>query len=117
MSAEKLHVVRSDVAPSPRKLGVHGAAMWAAIHAHYLIDDAGGTQILCLACQCIDRAEHLAELIAKDGAVTKLKGGILKEHPALKHETANRALCARLLKSLGLDVEAIKPPGRPPGFA
>jgi hypothetical protein len=37
----------------------------------------------------------------------------MKEHPLLKHELAARAFVCRTLQRLGLDVEAIKPPGRP----
>jgi hypothetical protein len=44
----------------------------------------------------------------------------MREHPAMKHELANRAFVVRTLARLGLDVEAVKPIGRPPkllGFA
>jgi hypothetical protein len=42
-----------------------------------------------------------------------VKGGGIKDHPALKHELANRSLVIRTLARLGLDVEAVKPLGRP----
>jgi len=37
----------------------------------------------------------------------------LREHPGLKHELAARSFVVRTLARLGLDVEAIKPVGRP----
>jgi hypothetical protein len=37
----------------------------------------------------------------------------MREHPGLKHELAARSFVVRTLARLGLDVEAIKPVGRP----
>jgi hypothetical protein len=62
-----------------------------------------------------DRAEGLAEHISRDGMVIRTKAG-LKENPLLKHEIAARSFIVRTLARLGLDVEAIKPIGRPPGY-
>jgi len=69
-------------------------------------------KMLTQACQSLDRAEELAVAIKRDGAVIKSKG-IIKDHPALKHELAARSFVVRTLQRLGLDVEAIKPVGRP----
>ena len=49
-----------------------------------------------------------------DGEITRTKA-VLREHPALKHELSNRSFVVRTLARLGLDVEAVKPVGRPPG--
>jgi len=112
--AAKLSVVSSTVGAKPaRPLGKHGAALWGAIMAEYEIGDAGGIEMLTAACQQLDRAESLREQIARDGEIVRTKGG-LKEHPGLKHELAARAFVVRTLARLGLDVEAIKPVGRPP---
>nr|WP_210328497.1 hypothetical protein [Mesorhizobium amorphae] len=55
--------------------------------------------------------------IDADGAVLRVKGGGLKDHPALKHEIAARSLCIRTLARLGLDLEPLRSgPGRPPGM-
>jgi len=69
---------------------------------------------LAQACSALDRAEECAGHIASDGVVIRGKTG-LKEHPLLKHEIAARSFVVRTLSRLGLDVEAIKPMGRPPG--
>ena len=113
--APKLSVVPalgSGIKPS-RTLGKHGATLWASIMAEYDIQDSGGIEMLTQACQELDRAESLREQIDRDGDVIRTKGN-LREHPGLKHELAARAFVVRTLARLGLDVEAIKPVGRPP---
>jgi hypothetical protein len=97
----------------PRKLGKDGVALWHAIMAEYAIDDAGGVAVLLLACEALDRAQACRQQIDRDGLVLRTRAGA-RDHPALKHELANRAFVVRTLHRLGLDVEAIKPIGRPP---
>jgi hypothetical protein len=99
----------------PRKLGKHGLALWRSITAEYGVDDAGGIEMLLQACQALDRSEACRDHIDRDGEVIRSKAG-LKDHPALKHEIANRSFVVRTLHRLGLDVEAVRPIGRPPGF-
>ena len=81
----------------------------------YDISDAGGIEILCLACAALDRAEMMAEEISNDGCTIMIKN-TLREHPCLRAELANRAFVSRSLQRLGLNVEAIRPVGRPPTF-
>jgi hypothetical protein len=78
----------------------------------YGIVDCGGLEILCIACEATDRIHSLAEAIAEDGPVVRTRSGV-RAHPALRDELANRALVARLLSKLGINVEPIKTPGRP----
>jgi phage terminase small subunit len=99
----------------PRPLGEHGLALWRSINSEYDISDAGGREMLAQACAALDRAEALREHIDAEGEVIRSKSG-LKAHPALKDEIAARSFVVRTLHRLGLDVEAIKPPGRPPGY-
>ena len=99
--------------PPPRKLGPHGSALWHRVQAEYAISDVGGVEILCQACQALDRAEGLAEAIARDGPVVYSRAGVPKTHPAVREETALRAFITRTLERLGINVEAIKPQGRP----
>jgi hypothetical protein len=79
----------------------------------YKIQDRGGKELLCQACSALDRAEGLAERIREDGAVIYTKSGP-KAHPALKEELACRAFVARCPVRLGLNVEPVRPVGRPP---
>jgi hypothetical protein len=37
-----------------------------------------------------------------------------RDHPLLKHELAARSFVVRTLQRLGLNMEAVKPTGRPP---
>jgi Phage terminase, small subunit len=115
--AAKLRVVAGDetCAKPSRKLGQHGANLWKSVMAEYQVIDSGGIEMLTAACQQLDRAESLREQIDRDGEIVRTKAG-LKEHPALKHELASRAFVVRTLARLGLDVEAVKPIGRPPGW-
>jgi hypothetical protein len=78
----------------------------------YRIEDAGGIELLCQACAALDRAEALAAAIAEDGAVVHTRSGP-KSHPSCRDELQNRAFVVRTLERLGLNVEAIKSPGRP----
>ena len=101
----------------PRPLGKHGMALWRSVHAEYLLTDAGGTELLCGACQALDRAEACRAQIDKDGELLRWKGGV-REHPLMKAELANRAFVSRSIARLGLDVEALRSgPGRPSGLS
>lgn len=92
----------------PRKLGEHGLSLWN----EYRIDDAGGIELLAQACAAADRVEALAERINVDGEVVLTRAG-LKAHPALRDELAGRAFICRTLERLGINLETIKPIGRP----
>jgi hypothetical protein len=99
----------------PRTLGEPGRSLWDRVMIEYDIADAGGRELLALACQALDRAERLREQIDRDGEVIRARG-MVKNHPALKDELANRAFVARTLQRLGLDVEPLRPNvGRPAG--
>jgi hypothetical protein len=114
----KLTVVGDAAPPAkpPRTLGQHGGDLWRSIMSEYVIDDSGGREMLCQACQALDRAETCREAINKDGELIKSKTLGIREHPLLKHELAARSFVVRTLQRLGLDVEAVKPMGRPAGM-
>ena len=111
--AAKLSVVPALTGTKPaRTLGKHGTSLWRAIMDEYEIEDAGGVELLTTACQQLDRAESLREQIDQDGDIVRTKAS-MREHPGLKHELAARSFVVRTLARLGLDVEAVKPVGRP----
>jgi hypothetical protein len=99
----------------PRDLGQHGRNLWDEVQAAYGITDRGGVEILVQACTALDRAEALAAAIATDGAIVYSRTGVPRSHPAVKDELACRAFVVRTLERLGLNVESVKPVGRPPG--
>jgi hypothetical protein len=115
MTKSKLHVVGAEerrCPEPPRPLGKAGRDLWGRIHAAYNVSDAGGIQLLCEACVASDRAEGLAEEIAKDGMAIRTARGV-KDHPLIRHELAARSLVCRLLCRMGLNYEAVRAPGRP----
>lgn len=101
----------TEISP-PRELGRHGMALWRSVQHAYRIDDVGGIELLAQACAAADRVEALAERISADGEVVNTRAGP-KAHPALRDELQGRAFIVRTLERLGLNVEAIKPIGRP----
>ena len=96
----------------PRKLGAHGLDLWQAVQREYHISDPGGAELLYESCSALDRAEELAERINTDGAIVQTRNGP-KAHPALAAELAARAFVCRTLERLGLNLESIRPIGRP----
>ena len=107
----------TTIVSPPRPLGSHGAALWDRIQREYAITDCGGIELLCLASQELDRAESLAEAIARDGAVVYSRAGVPRSHPAVRDELQARAFVVKTLEKLGINFEAIKPPGRPSGWS
>jgi hypothetical protein len=105
----------SSTHPPPRKLGRHGTSLWDAVTTEYHIEDRGGVELLAQACAAVDRIEALAERINVDGEVIDTPNGP-KPHPALRDELAARSFVCRTLERLGLNLEAVKPMGRPPGL-
>jgi hypothetical protein len=102
----------TGIAP-PRQLGQYGMQFWQRVQAEYAIRDAGGIEILMQGCGAIDRAESLAEIVAREGEVIRTRTGTIKSHPAVRDELTARALVLKAIQRLGIDVEPIKSPGRP----
>jgi P27 family predicted phage terminase small subunit len=101
----------------PRQLGRHGKQFWERVQAEYAVRDAGGIELLMQCCSAIDRAEALAEIIAREGEVIHTRTGTIKSHPAVRDELTARALVMKAIARLGIDSEAIKSPGRPTGYS
>jgi hypothetical protein len=100
---------------SPASLGEAGAKLWQAIHADYIVEDAGGHEMLLRICEAADSLASYDEQISRDGPTIRSKSGI-REHPLLKHQLATRSFIVRSLHRLGLDIEPTRnAPGRPPG--
>ena len=60
----------------PRPLGKHGMSLWCRITSAYNVADAGGVELLTLACQALDRAERLREQIDADGEIVRYRTGM-----------------------------------------
>jgi phage terminase small subunit len=99
----------------PQPLGPAGLQLWQAIQGEYNIIDQGGITMLLVGCLAYDRAERLRACIDADGDVIHTRSGVPKAHPAIKDEIGCRAQVMRAIEKLGLNYEAIKSVGRPPG--
>jgi P27 family predicted phage terminase small subunit len=99
----------------PRPLGTHGRQLWDRVQGEYRISDCGGVEILAQICAAQDRVETLRERIDADGETVHTRGGMPRAHPALRDELQLRSFIVKSLEKLGLNVEAVKPPGRPLG--
>ncbi len=97
----------------PRKFGQAGLSLWNAITSGYQVDDGGGIEFLAQACMASDRLEALAARIDEDGEIIRTRTGVIKAHP--KEELALRAFICKTLERLGLNLEVVKPVGRPAG--
>jgi hypothetical protein len=110
-----VNLVRKVPVPPP-ELGDHGRALWHSVMGQYDIIDAGGWETLRQACCAVDRAENCRARIAEDGELLTSRG-LVRSHPLLRDELANRAFAVREIQRLGLDLEPVKAIGRPPGYA
>jgi hypothetical protein len=111
----KLHLVGSDHVPTPpRELGEHGMRLWQSIQREYCIADIGGCELLAQAGAALDLAERCRAEIAETGLLVRTKTGT-RENPLAKVELTARSAVCRIIRQLGLDVEPVKSPGRPPG--
>jgi hypothetical protein len=54
--AAKFKLIDSNAGGPPRPLHQHGMALWSRVTRDYDISDAAGIELLCLACQALDRA-------------------------------------------------------------
>jgi hypothetical protein len=104
-----------QVPDPPRPLGPAGQGLWRAIQTEYNIQDQGGITMLLVGCQALDRAERLRVQIDADGEVIRLRNGSVRAHPAIRDELGCRAQVMRAIEKLGLNFEAVKAIGRPPG--
>jgi hypothetical protein len=82
--------------------------------AEVQLDDAGGRELLLQICGTVDLIETLAAQIKQDGEVLMTRSGP-RPHPALKDLLQARSFVARGLARLGLNLEPLRTPGRPPG--
>src|SRR5262245_21673183 len=91
--------------PIPKHLTAKTRRWVAAIRDDYELEPQ---QLLLLqgAAECWDRAQQARELLAKDGLTFVDRHGHIRPHPAAQIERDNKALYARLVRELALDVTA-----------
>jgi hypothetical protein len=100
----------------PSTLAETGARLWQSIQSQYAIADSGGLALLRQLCEAADQIEKIRRVIAADGLLVEGAGGApAREHPLLKIQLGLRSFMTRTIARLGLDVEPVRQPGRPPG--
>ena len=113
--AAKSSINGSGRAPDmPPNLGPSGRSLWADIHASYQIGDPPAIELLKQACCAADRVARVAAQIDREGETFTTNAGIVRPHPLLAVELANRQFIAASLKKLGLLEQPVRAgPGRP----
>lgn len=99
----------------PKHLSIEAKKIFKSLCDEYSINDCAGLRILRVALEAFDRAQAAREQIDNDGMTVVDKAGQVKPHPLLPIERDSRAAFLAGLKHLNLDLEPIKPMGRPPG--
>ena len=99
---------------APAHLAASTAEWWHSVHEDYDLEPHH-TRLLTLAAEAFDRCGQAREAIAKEGMTLATADGGLKAHPAVAIERDARLAFARLIRELGLDVEA-PAERRPPGL-
>lgn len=72
-------------------------------------------KLLTLAAQEWDKSQMADEVIRKEGLTHPDRFGQVRERPEVRIARDAKALFARLLRELALDIESPGEPGRPPG--
>jgi P27 family predicted phage terminase small subunit len=67
---------------APSHLSADARALWARLHADYVLDDAGGLLLLQSACEAYDRLQEARRILAKEGSIATDRWGQRKPHPA-----------------------------------
>ncbi len=98
---------------APKSLTPAGKRMWTELVTSYGITDTGGLLLVQTACEASDRYQAARAAIERDGQTITDKFGQLKPHPLLSAERDARAAMLAALKALHLDLEPVKPIGRP----
>ncbi len=97
----------------PKHLSRESKSWWREVVSDYDLE-RHHLKLLQAAAECWDRTAEARALIQRDGVVIEDRFGQKKPHPACDIERHNRALFARMLRELALDVEepaeAVRPP-------
>jgi hypothetical protein len=95
---------RPDPSTPPAGLKEAGRDLWARVHKDFVVEGANGLETLFQVCSAADRAHECGEVISREGAAVRIKGGGVKEHPLLRCELQTRAFIVRTLARMGFDI-------------
>lgn len=110
-----LEFLRGGSLAPPARLSVEAQEQWTAFTLEFDFDDQS-LMILLTSLEAFDRMRQAQRELAEHGSLTFVtRYGEPKPHPASAVENRSRAAYVAGLKSLGLDLEPLKAPGRPAG--
>jgi hypothetical protein len=90
-----------------RPLGEHGRKLWDRCLNEYEINDSAGLEMLLQCSEALDRLQEIRAQMRTSRANQKSINQLLKV------EIQNRNFVTRTLQKLGLNLEPVKPMGRP----
>lgn len=99
----------------PKHLRAETRRWWLAVVTEWTLEEHH-VRLLTLAARSWDEAEAAQELIRTEGLIVKQPSGALRPHPAVRVGQEARAMFARLLRELDLDVDPPKASARPPAL-
>ena len=105
-------MARKQTPQPPKHLSRESKTWWREVVAGYDLE-RHHLKLLQAACESWDRVAEARSLIQRDGVVIEDRFGQQKPHPACDVERHNRALFARMLRELALDVEEPAEAARP----
>lgn len=104
---------RAPKVPSaPARLSPEARKLWRDVVGAFELE-AHHLALLERACEALDRLREAQAAIARDGLLVQGRYGP-RTHPAAAIERDSRLAFARLLREIGLDLEAPAAPSRPP---
>src|SRR3954468_15045165 len=98
----------------PRHLSDESRAWFAVVTKDFDLE-SHHFKLLQAACESWDRAQQAREILLRDGITFVDRHGHIRPNPAANIERDSKALFARLLRELGLDVVEAEGP-RPPSI-
>lgn len=101
---------------APAHLKPATKAWWLSVQRDFILEEHH-TRLLTLAAEAYDRGVQAREVLATDGLVVRDDRRNLRPHPLLVVEKDCRIGFARLVRELGLDIDApASTPRRPPAL-
>ena len=98
---------------APEHLSPAIRTWWCEVNEEYDLVMPHHQKLLLLAAESLCRIEEAREILEDDGLVMLDRFGQKKSHPMLQVERDNKIAFARLIRELGLDLEA-SDDSRPP---
>ena len=103
----------SKLPAAPKHLTAESKKLWRKLNEDYEFE-VGQLLILEGAMECFDRMREAQKEIEAHGILVD-SGRLLRANPAAKAENDSKKLLLAHIRQLGIDLEPIGEPGRPPG--